>query len=268
LKIISVVFDYYHQEKYKKLSEVFSYSIKKNCPGSELELLKINPPKIHKNKSKSFASNTVKLELWLERLKATDQDVIFLDCDMLVLKDLSSAFNLNFDIGYTKRTRARIPYNGGVVFVKNTPEAVSFIELWAKINKKMYDNSRFHSVWRAKYAGMNQSAFGYILEKEKYNAILKQFPCEIWNACNEDWSNIGDKTKIIHIKGGLRRSVLHQAPGFTCKWQRAYTLWRKYAIECGLIKKPVRQNSVKPVQKKHSHIVRLKGLRRRRRRVL
>jgi hypothetical protein len=265
LKIVSVVFDYGYDNRYSVLSQVLSYSIKKNCPEAQFKLIKIDPPVLKKgHKFKSFCSNTVKLKLWLEELKNTEDDVVFLDCDMLVLKDISSAFNSEFDIGYTKRTKAAMPYNGGVVFIKNNKKAIEFIELWDRINDKMYNDYNFHAPWRDKYAGMNQAAFGYIMEKEKFDAKLKQFPCAEWNACVEDWPSINGTTKIIHVKGGLRRAIFNSRLPEEYRYSRAIIIWNNYAVAAN-----VRRGRIQPTKEltyaesQHPLLKRVKGLRRR-----
>ena len=239
MKIVSVQFDYAGMRKYEKLANVFEYSVKKNCPNADLELLRVKPPVLRKKiRSKSFATNTLKLKLWLEVLKNTDDDVVFMDCDMIVLKDISDAFKNRFDIGYTKRTGSRIPYNGGVMFVRNNPEAIKFVEYWKEINDKMYDDYTFHHKWRNKYAGMNQAAFGYIMEAGKYKAKLKSFSCDVWNACVENWPKINEDTRIIHIKGALRRTILMNRSIDSARYRRAVILWRNMAIDAGIINLP------------------------------
>ena len=267
MKIVSVQFDYGGLQSYKKLSQVFAYSVKKNCPDADLELINAKPPEIkRKIRSKSFATNTLKIKLWLNALRSTTDDVVFMDCDMIVLKDISSAFKNDFDIGYTKRTGSRIPYNGGGVFVKNTPAAIKFIELWKEINDKMYNDYTFHHTYRNKYAGMNQAAFGYIMETGGYKTKLKKFSCDIWNACVENWPKINDETRIVHIKGALRRSVLMNRSIAGCRFRRAIILWRNLAIEAGLIHAPkLDVNTATPITP-HPLIRKVRGLRRSRRR--
>ena len=267
MKIVSVQFDYRGFNRYEKLARVFAYSVKKNCPDADLELVKVKPPELIKPvRSRSFASNTLKIKLWLEVLKNTKDDVIFMDCDMLVLKDISDAFKNHFDIGYTKRTKARMPYNGGVVFVKNTPEAIEFIEYWKEINDKMYNDQKFHYKYRNKYAGMNQAAFGYIMETGGYKAKLKAFSCDVWNACVENWATINDETRIVHIKGTLRRTVLMNSTINSCRFRRGVIIWRNMAIEAGVstgIK--LDYNTSMPINT-HPLINKVRGLRRSRRR--
>ncbi len=266
MKIVSVQFDYHGLGRYEKLAKVFEHSVKKNCPSADFELLKVKPPEIkRKIRSKSFASNTLKLKLWLEVLKNTDDDVVFMDCDMIILKDISDAFKNHFDIGYTKRTGSRIPYNGGVVFVKNTPAAINFVELWKKINDKMYDDYTFHHKYRNKYAGMNQAAFGYIMENGGYKAKLKPFRCDIWNSCVENWPKINEDTKIIHVKGTLRRTVLMNSSINSSRYRKAVILWRNLAIDAGLINLPkLDYNTANPITT-GQRIRKARGLRRNRR---
>lgn len=264
MKIISVQFDWKGTNRYQILSQVFEHSVKKNCPDVELELIKVQAPdRTHKCRSKSFCANTLKLDLWLKALNETDQNVVFMDCDMIILKDISDAFNYDFDIGYTKRTRASMPYNGGVVFVKNTPEAKQFIQLWKNINDRMYKDNAFHNPYREKYAGMNQAAFGYILEKEKFKAKLKQFPCAVWNACDDDWRNMNKETRIVHVKSGLRRSVL-LTRNMNTPYNRSIIVWNNLAIECGVVKDQVQQIDNITVMPVHPLINKVRGLRRRR----
>ena len=171
MKIISVQFDYLGLRKYNILSRVLEYSIKKNCPDADLEMLRINPPGRYPTK-RCFAANTLKMQKWIEIMEKTNDDIVFLDCDMLVLQDISDIFNNDFDIGLTVRGNGSIPYNGGVVFAKNTKDAHSFMHLWNKTNIELYNDSKKHNYWRNTkgYAGMNQAALGYLLEEKIYKA--------------------------------------------------------------------------------------------------
>jgi hypothetical protein len=250
MKIIAVQFDYDGSKKYDKLARVFEHSAKKNCPQAAVEMLRIKAP-AHgaeglKGVKRCFTSNTVKLRLWLDKIKETTEDVIFMDCDMLVLHDLGIAFSEPFDIGLTKRNNPAIPYNGGVVFVRNTPAAIKFLERWTIINDAMFnctdqngvpDRGVFHTRWRNKYAGMNQAALGYILEKETHEAKLKNFPCAIWNICREDWPRIDNKSMVIHVKSNLRTAVIDRRCISSAKraYGKAIELWDYYAQEAGVL---------------------------------
>lgn len=158
-----------------------------------------------------FASNTLKLAIWQKEMeKLPDGEFIcFADCDMLLLKSPEDVFSHDFDIAYTERLRKSPPVNGGIVFAKNTEKARQFMMKWHEVNDKMYANPSFHNHYRQKYAGMNQAAFGWLLEHPKeYTAKLKSVPCKTYNSCNETWHIIDDNTMMIHIKGELRKTCI------------------------------------------------------------
>ena len=253
MKIISVQFDYPGSSRYDKLSRVLEYSVKKNCPGADFKLIRIDAPTSWRTK-KCFASNTVKLQRWVEEMEATDDDIIFLDCDMIVLRDLHDAFKMDFDVALTINGTGSIPYNGGAVFCHNTPAARDFIRLWNECNIELYDNTQKHLKWRTKYAGMNQAALGYMLETnavkvtditskhrkiKAYKSVvnIRRLPCSIWNVCKNDWRNINDKMYILHVKSALRTAVLDPRASiyYWRAFPKAIKAWRQMAAEAGVI---------------------------------
>lgn len=254
MKIISVQFDYPGSSRYDKLSRVLEYSIKKNCPGAEFNLIRIDAPSSWRTK-KCFASNTVKLQRWVDEMEKTNEDIIFLDCDMIVLRDLHDAFKMDFDIALTVNGTGSIPYNGGAVFCRNTSAARDFIRLWNKCNHELYNDTKKHLKWRMKYAGMNQAALGYMLETNAVRVTditsehkqikafeslvnIKRLPCSIWNVCKNDWRNMNDKMYILHVKSALRTAVLDPRANaiYYRMFSAAIKAWRRMAFEAGVIK--------------------------------
>jgi hypothetical protein len=244
MKIISIYFDYGGVDKYEKLARVFEHSMKKNSPDVDYEIIKIRAPDIKSN-NKSFESNTVKLELWMDKLKENDDDIIFMDVDMMIVSDISDAFDdSDFDIGITMRNgphAKRLPMNGGVVFVRNNNVARAFIELWTKANRFLYDDilrthgTKHHRFWRSRYGGMNQAAYGYMIHNYDFNARIKEFQCSEWNACVEHWRNPVLNPRIIHVKSQLRTAVLSNRPTklIDISYRRQVEVWRALASEIG-----------------------------------
>lgn len=245
MKIVSVTFDYGSDRRYDILAKVLEHSVKKNCPQADFELVRIPAPKI-KTFKRCFDSNTVKLREWLRVLKSTQDNCVFMDCDMLMLKDISDAFDdESFDVGYTIRDgryATTLPMNGGMVFVRNNPAGIEFIEKWAEVNDMMFDDlvkdhgKRVHAQWRTKFGGINQAAFGYLTAKVKYSARLKKFKCSEWNACLEHWPTVNERTRVLHVKSGLRKAALSglSVGSVAFALQRATALWRSYAAEIDL----------------------------------
>jgi hypothetical protein len=251
MKIIVNVFDYPGENTYAKLSKVLEYSLKKNCPSIPYEFNHSPHPTKIKDK-KSHASNAFKLERWLETMERVNDDIIFLDADMLVLKDLSDCFDDDFDIGITALPgfqqllgaapgtrrdppRERIPYNGGVMLARNNEAARNFMRELNRIDLAMYNDHRLHDRYRAKYAGMNQAAMGCLLETQTV-ARVKFFDCREWNSCRDQWV-VDEKTcRILHIKSRTRKNVfLPTAISLIDPCMRnAVAIWRRYAQEAGV----------------------------------
>lgn len=228
MKIFSVVFDYNQNDRYAKLEQTFRKSVEVNCPGTELTIARIEAPKATKRKI-GLTSNWHKFKRWVEFVDAQQdgEHVILMDVDMLVLGDLRPAFRESFDIGITRRTSANWPYNGGVVFVKVSNLTRGFIKRWGEIDEQMYRDERFHAPYSAKYKGQNQSSLGWMVEHDE-SCKIKEFPCAVWNACNEDWKAFGNHTKVLHLKSTLRLVALGEQRGTPSKMRRAVNEFKKY----------------------------------------
>jgi len=242
MRVITVQFDYGSKDSYKRLLDVFRYSVVKNMPTVDLEVITCDPPRNIKDRSSGLVSNTAKLAIWIDRFLACEDDVIFMDCDMVVLKDMTDAFELDFDIAYTVRNgglgkRQRIPINGGVLFAKYNERTINFLNEWLTINNRMFMNPAFHRDWRKKYAGMNQSAFGYMLERTNYCKAVS-LPCSIYNVCNTEWADITENSRCLHIKSHLRRACLGTHKVSISKYmQYPYDLWKQYEDEYFTVKR-------------------------------
>lgn len=237
VKIVTVQFNYpkeLRRTPYDKLYEVFKKSIQENAPNCELAELKTSPPETNPSAHKiSFTSNTYKLKLWCDYLETATDPIVFADCDMLCLRDPSTAFEQEFDIGFTERHgdyNRRLPINGGIILARPTEATKAFFRRWYEVNCIMLANKNVHHKFHEKYGGINQASFGYMLEAEprEHPALLKPFPTKTHNAVDCDWHLINEKTVFVHYKSALRRAVLHGSSGFT-RMQKAIDLWKYYA---------------------------------------
>jgi hypothetical protein len=207
----------------------FIASVKKNCPNAGLIVRRIKPPQIIRYHWVS--SNTKKLEVWCKEMeKCDDEDIVLIDCDMMVLNNPEAIFKNDFDIAYTVRGTGGIPVNGGVIFVKKNERSLDFFRQFKIINDKMVLNPTFHQQYRDRYAGMNQAAFGYMLEQGKHQAKMITVPCNPYNICKNDWLKVNEKSFIVHVKSDLRRAVLHPLPLPPAyqRYRKLYDIWHKY----------------------------------------
>lgn len=231
MKLLTVTFDYGEKDRYRRLTDVWEASARANCPGAELVIMRIDPPASWKTNF-GLTSNWHKLKVWVDFIERQKdgEHVVLMDSDMLVLQDLRPAFREEFDIGCTRRTATKWPYNGGVVFVKVNDRSRAFCRRWEETDEAMYQDAGFHDPWKLKYKGQNQASFGFMSEHNDTGAVIREFPCAVWNACNEDWLRFNGDTKVVHIKSQLRRACLGETAGMPSKWTAICTAWRKYAI--------------------------------------
>lgn len=208
--------------RYKTLMEVLRRSVESN---SEHKLVVHEIPYRRRHGSIKLTTNTDKLKKWNDIVQEAEGNIVLMDCDTLLLKDVSHVFNMDFDVAYTKRTAGeRFPLNGGVVFVRANKETKAFFKEWLEVNNRMMSDSDFHRPYYKKYAGINQASFGHLLEKGP-NIDIIDVPCRKYNACDvDDWNNLED-THILHIKSDLQNQCFTKTP---FRHHEAVGLWRRY----------------------------------------
>ena len=217
MKIVTVQFQYPDFYDFTLLRDVFKKSCEIQMPDVEFVDIHIPPPVKIPGKARNFKYNSTKLEIWRDYMQTATEPIIFADCDMLCMLPAHSAFDIDFDIAFTARTRVhRIPMNGGIIFARPTENARIFFDKWLEANNKMLKNEKLHHIWRVRYAGMNQAAFGYVYHelylKKKINLKLHEYKTIDWNAVDCDWQNVNGKTHFVHYKSRLRKFVLREQP--------------------------------------------------------
>jgi len=231
MQIITVQFNYPDRSNYKILLDVFKYSCKKYMPKVKFNAIRIDAPVNKVGRALNFNYNSVKLKKWVEFIESTNGEIILADCDMIAIRSAEYAFKYEFDIAYTERTRIkRIPNNGGIIFVRSNERTKQFFREMLRINNKMLHDKNFHQEWRSKYAGMNQAAFGYMLEKYKGGIKFHKFKTIEFNAVDCDWPNVDSKTSFIHCKSKLRKLILKESGGRK-EYMKVAQMWWKLKNE-------------------------------------
>ena len=268
MRIITVQFDYPGNDHYQRLFTAFKNSCKINAPDSEFVRLNLKPPEEHLKTKRSVISNTIKLKAWVDELEKSNEPTLLVDCDMLMLRPLDDVWDMEFDIAFTYREdgcnlksnypyridengrRIRVgpkphpdapvlkrgkgsnhpPYNGGVMFIRPNDKSIHFMKSLLRINNMMVNDPKLHAFWRRVYAGTNQAAFGYIMERErdKLNCDMKGLSCTEWNSCDDSWLQYKEGfTRMLHIKGALRPFVLGLKP-HPKEVKSLVKLWKSY----------------------------------------
>ena len=216
------------KEEYGHLYKLFEYSIKKQMP--DAEIVCITDPQQVSGKNIVDASLSMKLKAWNHAVQTIDGDIILADCDMIFLDDVSTVFTQDFDVAYTKRKHRSVPINSGIVFVKNSDKVKAFFRMWLNINMEMYHNPELLGQYRRKCSGMNQPALVKAIEDAKDINFL-QLTCKEYNACESEWANINETTKVLHLKESLREIIRGQGNPSNVDYKKAIELYNNIVAE-------------------------------------
>ena len=141
-----------------------------------------------------------KHEIWAAEAKKGG-NVVLMDTDTVILRDLEEVFSHDFDIGITVRGGKSF-FNGGVVFVKPTKEAYGILDLWAK---EIHGKNQAKYKWETGHSGTAQPVFAWLYKHKRFKGKIKEFPCSVYN-CVQPWGNYRNAS-VIHVKSKLRKSL-------------------------------------------------------------
>lgn len=194
---------------FTRMANVLEYSVRVNMP--EAIFIRIDaPPHEHiKGIPTHCPANAHKKKYWADVVhEHPGEQIALLDCDTLLLNDISSVFDeYDFDLAYTVRNH-RVRINAGVMFVNSTHAARRFFDKWSYTQQVFLSEEERPKLTARlrKYAGLDQAAFASALEAVDFEFKTVELPCEIYNSVDQTWHCFDEKTtKILHVKGKLRR---------------------------------------------------------------
>ena len=204
MRIITAFFD--RKGKYGRLLRVFLRSARAVMPGVEVQVVKTKAPGQTGDKKRDHHLDTLAGFL-AKAYAALDVTVptVVCDADLLFLRSVESAFDEEFDVAITRRD-ARCPFNSGVFFVRPTEAARRFVEDWIAESVRVFDGWPGNDAEVHEQAGIDQAALARVLKVTEANVLM--LPCVVWNACQGDWANVTDETRVVHVKSGLRQAVV------------------------------------------------------------
>lgn len=233
--------------QYARLARVLEHTARRHCPDWQIAVRGIHP--VSKRESRlgihSHVSNTHKLESWHETMQSAQDgdEVLLIDADTMILQPLDAVWSHDFDVAYTVKGdgRTRLPFNGGVLFVRVSDRTKRFMAAyWAK-NLEFLGDATKHRLYRETYGGMNQAAFGALLPPRHhhqdygrvtlpaFDVTLLELPCREWNAEQSAWAHVDSATRIVHVKSGLRRAIFHGQP--PAQLQALVKMWTRFDAE-------------------------------------
>lgn len=160
------------------------------------------------------AANVHKVAWWSARVHdaADGQELVLLDADVAVVRPLDDLWEGVFDLAYTTKRRP-FPFNLGVLFVRVSDRTRAFFRTWLEENLQLLTHqSREATAWRRQFGGINQASFGRLLARGALaDLALHTVPCREWNCEDSAWSTFDPAvTRILHVKGALRRAVFRR----------------------------------------------------------
>lgn len=227
--------------QYARLARVLLYTARQHCAAWDVAVERIEPEKMAGARSASDWANTQKLEWWARQVQAAPEGarILLIDADTMILRALDDVWALEFDLAYTEREKGgspSYPFNAGVIFLRATPTARAFFELWREENRRMFADKAYHAKWHQRFGGMNQAALGKLLNDraaERLGARLERLPCSEWNCEDSSWHRYAPgRTRIVHVKSALHRAALGTA-GSTFRVRPLALVWRALERQAG-----------------------------------
>lgn len=198
-------------EEFRRMARVLEYSALRHAPTWRVEVRHV-PPAVGYHSVlgvPAHENNSAKLDRWRDLVAAaSDGDrVLLVDGDTMITGPLDDAWDRSFDLAYTFAAD-RLPLNAGVVFVRVSAATRGFLEQWAAVNRSFLGDASALRPWRARYAGINQAALGFMLERAGHGCAIERLDGAIWNCEDSNWRRFDPAaTRIVHLKSELRRAL-------------------------------------------------------------
>jgi len=192
---------------FTRFADVLEYSINQHCTGHKILRDEIPPaPKVI-NVRQTGPNNLAKISEWEKVVQQSNEPVMLLDADALVLRDVSDIWEKDFDVAYCRRP-GKYPIIGGVLFIKPTKAAKEFCSKWLKKATRIFCKPTRANELFSKYGGLSQTTLNILTKQELHRVNFLELDSVEWNLCDETWHKYDpDKTRIVHYKGALRRYI-------------------------------------------------------------
>jgi hypothetical protein len=193
----------------------------------------------YRNVTERYKRPSIKLNMWYNHIIKTENDrLVFLDCDMLLMRKIDNFLLHDFDIGYTYKTdhdeNLNLPINAGTVLVKKSNRTILFMKTWMEQTNKMLQEPQKNRKHTDMWGAADQAVFGLnIGTRDKYSKPIiidgvkfVGFKCKELNETR--CVPITDILHIIHYKARWREVIPH---GTFTNWRpkekcfEMYKLW-------------------------------------------
>ena len=209
---------------YGKLARALGNSVVANCPDANVLTERIEP--VPDTGPRPLTGWIVaQMQAWLRVAHDCDEPLVLMDADMLVLRDISDVFDRDFDVAVTVRPEG---LNSGILFLRPNERSRWFMRAWQKMTALLLERpDGGEHFLHGHYGSVDQAAMMILLGiPVEYGCMVLKLDCSEWNACQEHWDDVGDETRMLHVKGRLRDDVMAGRPG---RWPHLVEMWEGYA---------------------------------------
>ncbi len=195
------------------MAKVLEFTARRHCPAWDIHVDCVNA--MAGNAELNRSGNALKLKAWAERVYAAPDgaQLVLMDTDMYIQSPLDEIWERPFDVAFTQHLpeRKRIPFNGGICFMRVSDPVRAFFRAWQEMSARMVKDRKLHKMYHAVYAGQNQAALGALIEMEapEFTALnWLWLSGGIWNCADSEWFTHWDTdAKIVHVKGAYRQEL-------------------------------------------------------------
>lgn len=222
------------------MARVFASTADVHCGGWRREVVELPTPEPRTGTGvRQHIDNTHKFDAWCRRVaEASDGErLLLIDADTFLLRPIDDIWDRTFDLAYAIK-RQPFGLNLGVLFVRVSPKVKAFFEAWKAENAALFTPRQEPAemrAWRMKHGGINQASFCRLRDAGGLEMFhVEHLSCREWNCEESAWERFDPKvTRIVHVKGSLRRQVFNREP---VSFGRLVGLWKELEEQPSLVR--------------------------------
>lgn len=150
------------------------------------------------------------------------EQFVLIDCDTIVLKDISEVFNHDFDIAFTSLPLEVnvFPVNVGIMFFRNSAATRKLTANMQQHITKVVEDEQLHNESFAKYGAADQAALCRIIDFESDDKIEEDLKLTEVKTLELDWYKYNNfssvesfaNISILHLKGSWQTIIFKGRP--------------------------------------------------------
>jgi hypothetical protein len=224
---MKIIYPYFQNSTtdYARLRAVFEKSARRHMPDAELVCIELDAAQKWEDK---HALTTRAFFAKLNEVEKHTGNLVVCDCDLFFTNTLQPVFDNESiaKVQITERYGYKYRWNSGIFFVNKTEEKKPyFLTEWEQETAELraiaqLKNNKYRTPEIVKkHGGYDQAALDIAIHFT--TEIVAILPTWAWNACQSDWHQTDNSTRVYHIKSGLRKIVLDPAKEQSEKFHEA-----------------------------------------------